>query len=409
MTRPKRILLGVTGGIAAYKTLDLVRLLRKAGYEVQVVMTRHARKLVGPDSFTALTGRQAATELFPKKRPDKSERSDAAATIRHVDLASWADLVLVAPATANILGKLASGIADDLLSTLLLAVPASTLASGRVILAPAMNVNMWFHPSVQHNISLLSGRGYVIASPAKGELACGTTGPGRLPEPQVLFDLCRTALAGRIPDLSGIRVTITAGRTEEPLDPVRIITNRSSGRMGIALCRQFSLAQARVFLICGSVSVPLPPDIQARRVRTTEEMLAAVLAHLPETDVLVMSAAPADYRPPRVGRNKTHSARFRLELVRTPDILKAVSREQHQALVVGFSLDPAQSRARRKMEKKGLDLIVANDYSTPDSDTIRPVLIRSKGHSTRLPLMKKDEFAARLVKEVAALLKGRRR
>jgi phosphopantothenoylcysteine decarboxylase/phosphopantothenate--cysteine ligase len=410
MLKERRIVLGVTGGIAAYKVLELVRLLWKAGHEVQVVMTAHARKLIGPESFAALSGRPVAYDLFPRQRLE-SKIQNRKSKIEHVDLACWADLVLVAPATANFLGKLATGIADDLLSTILLAVPGTTLESGRVILAPAMNANMWLHPAVQENVAVLAKRGYVIASPDQGELACGTTGPGRLPEPLVLLDLCQAALAGKgaLPDLTGLRVLVTAGRTEEPLDPVRIITNRSSGRMGIAICRQFVLARASVRLIAGPVSVPLPAGIAVAGVRTTEEMLGAVLKHLPEADVLVMCAAPADFRPARPSPGKRRDKKLMLELVRTPDILKAVSRTEHHALVVGFSLDPSAARARRKLEEKNLDLVVANDYSTPEADTIKPRLIYAKGRARVLPVMSKEEFGRRLVKEAAMMLERRRR
>ena len=406
------MLLGVTGGIAAYKTLELVRLCRRQGWEIQVVMTGHARKLVGQESFAALSGRQVATELFPKKRSKQSDSSDLSdrsdkAPIPHIDLATWADLVLVAPATANFLGKLASGIADDLLSTLLLAIPQATLESGRVVIAPAMNTNMWLHPSVTANVARLEKLGYVVVPPDRGELACGTSGPGRLPEIETLLETCRAALSAeeKLPDLSGIRVLLTAGRTEEPLDPVRVISNRSSGRLGAAVSRLFALARAEVTLVAGPTSVELPAGIHAERVRTTEEMLHAVLKRLPGTDVLLMCAAPADYRPARPCTSKHHEKNLRLELVRTPDILKAVSRTGHQALVIGFSLDPSVARAKEKLKDKKLNMVVANDYTTPGADTIRPRLITTRGRTRNLPAMSKNEFGRTLVREVAAMLK----
>ncbi len=406
MTKPSRILLGITGGIAAYKTLELVRLLRKAGHEVQVVMTRHACKLLAPHSFTALTGRPVATKLFPNNKPVGSTLP--AGSVQHIDLASWADLVLVAPATANILGKLAHGIADDLLSTLLLAIPSSTLQAGRVLLAPSMNSNMWLHPAVQDNLALLAKRGYVLIQPTKGELACGTSGPGRLPEPSHLFALCAAALSQKTPDLAGVRVLLTVGRTEEPLDPVRIITNRSSGKLGAAICRQLILSRAKVRLIAGVVSTPLP-EVETERVRTTAEMLEAVLRHLPETDVLVMCAAPADYRPEKVGKKKLHTPNLQLELVRTPDILQTVSQTEHRALVVGFSLDPDLNRARQKLNAKKMDLIVVNDYATADSDSIQATLLSKQKRLRRFPLLNKNEFAALLLKEIAKLWQERKR
>ncbi len=406
MGKAYRVLLGVTGGIAAYKSAELVRLFRKAGHDVQVVMTAHARRLVGPETFAALSGRQVATELFPRKRPD---RSGTRSPLAHVDLASWADLVLVAPATANIIGKLASGIADDLLSTMVLAVPESTLRNGRVILAPAMNANMWLHPSVQANVARLAKLGYVIAGPDRGQLACGMSGPGRMIEPTAIFDICQAALseAGSLPDLTGIRVLVTAGRTEEPLDPVRVITNRSTGQLGVALCRQFTLSRAQVRLIAGAVSIPLPTDIETEQVRTTEEMLRAVMARLSDTDLLVMCAAPADYRPARVRSKKFHAAKLTLELRRTPDILKTVSAARPRPVLVGFSLDPSTARAQQKLEEKGLDLVVVNGYSTPGSDTITARLVPRQSRTIVLPAMTKEAFARRLVKEVATLLRRR--
>lgn len=408
--RAYRVLLGVTAGIAAYKVLELVRLFRRAGWEVQVVMTAHARRLIGKESFAALSGREVASDLFPRRRL-KSTVVSRQSKIEHIELAAWADLVLVAPATANVLGKLAAGIADDLLSTLLLAVPDATLKAGRVVLAPAMNSNMWQHPAVRANLEVLESRGFVIASPGTGELACGTTGPGRLPEPQELFELCRAALAGeeRLPDLSGVRVLVTTGRTEEPLDPVRVITNRSSGRLGVEISRMFALARARVRLVAGLTSVPLPADVETVRVRTTGEMLDAVLEWLGETDILVMCAAPADYRPRRPSLKKRHDPKLVLELERTPDILKAVSRAKRRPLVIGFSLDPSVGQARLKLKEKGLDLVVANDYSTPGTGTIRPRLVWGRGRPRTFGTMGKERFARLLVAEAGRLLERKQR
>ncbi|OYD17034.1 bifunctional phosphopantothenoylcysteine decarboxylase/phosphopantothenate--cysteine ligase CoaBC [candidate division WOR-3 bacterium JGI_Cruoil_03_51_56] len=391
------LVLGVTGSIAAYKALELVRLFRKSDWEVQVVMTRNARKFVTAESFAVLSGRPVALELFPKHKTG----------IPHIDLPMWADLILVAPASANILGKIASGIADDLLSTMLLAVPADILKRGRAILAPGMNVNMWQNPSVQQNIGRLIKMGYAIVGPAQGELACGTSGTGRFLEPRAIFQVCQALLEQTSLGLNGIRVLVTAGRTEEPIDPVRLITNRSSGRMGLAIARAFAAAGASVYLIAGPVSVPLPAGIKTVRVRTTEEMLKQVLARLEQTDILVMCAAVVDFRPTRTAKKKQHQKSLRLELKRTPDILKQVSTTSHRPICIGFSLDPSLTNARTKLLNKKLDLVVANDYSTIDAEYIKPTLIRPKGKPRRLPEMTKELFASKLVAEAAKLLSSK--
>ena len=434
---PLRVLLGVTGGIAAYKALELVRLFRKAGWDVQTVMTESARKFVGPESFRALTGHPVAIELFPRARSTlQASRSTPgsrpssvwrhASSVQHVDLATSADLVVVAPATANIIGKLASGIADDLLSTLLLAVPKETVQNGRALFAPAMNTNMWQNPAVTTNVTTLAAAGYRFIAPGEGELACGTSGPGRMAEPPVIFEYCRSALAARrsapqsgnlqsaICNLQSLRVVVTAGRTEEPLDPVRVITNRSSGRMGVEIARAFVDAGAEVRLITGELSVPLPPGVTVTQATTADKMLRAVLTALPRTDVLVMCAAVADYRPARAATGKHHEPTITVRLERTPDILKEVSRRRHHAVVVGFSLDDSGARARTKLEEKRLDLIVANPFTTPGSGTIKARLIfgdpTSKARSPKsrpLKPMSKPDFARLLVAEVAELLRGR--
>lgn len=411
--RGPRVLLGVTGGIAAYKSLELVRLLRKAGCDVVAVMTASARKFVGPESFRALTHNPVATELFPRARPTSQTgrtRPTRKRGIEHIDLATSADLVIVAPATANIIGKLASGIADDLLSTILLALPARTVKSGRVVFAPAMNTNMWLNPSVSANVRKLSGLGYRFVSPAEGELACGTTGPGRMAEPAAIFDFCRPTLSSPglrsgMPALQSVKVVVTAGRTEEAIDPVRVVTNRSSGRMGIELARAFASAGATVRLIAGETSVPLPAGIPAVRATSTEAMLKAVLAELPTTQVLVMCAAVADYRPARASTGKRHDEELTLRLVRTPDILLEVSRRKHRAIIIGFSLDDAAQRAQAKLAAKRLDLVVANPFRTVGSDKITARLTYADGRSRALNPMTKENFARLLVTETAGLLK----
>ena len=397
-----RALLGVTGGIAAYKSLELVRLMKRAGWNVTAVMTRSARKFVGPESFRSLTGNPVALDLFPKERPPSDQSK-----ITHVDLASSADIVVIAPATANIIGKLASGIADDLLSTILLAVPQALVRSGRVLFAPAMNMNMWSHPSVTANVARLGGLGYRFVAPGSGELACGTSGPGRMAAPAAIFAACALASRGHAARedqlLAGRRVVVAAGRTEEPLDPARIITNRSSGRMGVELARAFAEAGADTTLIAGALSVPPPSDMKTVSATTAEAMKRTVLRELPRTDVLVMCAAVADYRPVRASKTKRHDKTLTIALERTPDILKAVSETRHHALVVGFSLDDSTGRARAKLEGKRLDLIVANPFKTPGADTISARMLFAGGRTTRLPTLSKAEFARRLVAVVARL------
>lgn len=391
--RDTELLLGVTGSIAAYKALELVRLFRHQGWGVTVVMTRSAAKLIGIDSFRTLTGRPVALELFPRHRPDRS-------ALEHIDLATRPDLLLIAPATANIIGKLSAGIADDLLSTLLLAVPAEKIQHGRVIFAPAMNVHMWENPVVQANVKKLQNLGYRFIPPGTGELACGATGAGRMANPEEILSVCRTALAA-LPDLSGIKVLVTMGRTEEPLDPVRIITNRSSGRMGLEIFRAFKAAGANTRLISGAVSVPLPET--ALRVTTTREMAQAVLQALPETDILIMCAAVADYEPRQVAREKRHADRLEIELVRTPDILKLVAAQKKKPFLVGFSLDTSIARAEVKQRTKKLDLVVANPVSTAGAETIRATLLDKSGKRERLPELTKADFALKLVKKVAQI------
>ncbi len=394
-----RVLLGVTGGIAAYKSLELVRLFARAGWDITAVLTRSALKFVGRESFAALTGNPVATELFPRKRPP---RPRASGPVEHVDLATRADLVCVAPATANIIGKLASGIADDLLSTLLLAVPGSTRRAGRLLFAPAMNSNMWDNPAVRANIERLAGFGCRFVEPGSGELACGTSGAGRMAEPAAIFQACRAALLPAAPSLRGRRVLVTAGRTEEPLDPVRVITNRSSGLMGTEIARAAAAAGADVTLVCGALSVPLPPGVRVIRTVTAEAMRTALLRRIAATDILVMCAAVADYRPARPSRAKLHDERLELRLERTPSILGAVAAARHRALVVGFSQDSSLARARAKLRAHRLDLIVANPTVTAGSDYIQPTLLGPGGRPRRLARMTKPEFAARLVREIAA-------
>lgn len=387
------VLLGVTGSIAAYKALELVRLLRQAHWGVTVVMTRSATRLVGVESFRTLSGRPVALELFPQERP-------FAVSVEHIDLATGADLIIVAPATANIIGKLAAGIADDLLSTILLAVPREKVRTGRVCFAPAMNTNMWENPIVQENVKKLVTLGYRFISPGTGKLACGDIGTGRMASPEEVFAFLRARIEG-LPDLKGVSVLITTGRTEEPIDPVRVITNRSSGLLGLAIAQAFRASGANVKLIAGAVSFPLPEG--AVCVQTTEEMAKAVLKALPEAEILIMCAAVADYQPGERQKEKRHEKELSLRLKRTTDILKEVALRKGQRLVVGFSLDDSLTRAKAKLLEKKLDLIVANPTSTAGAKTIKPTLIFSSGKVQHLPEQDKADFALKVVKIIADL------
>ncbi|GEM_PF-718857 len=395
MTTKKQleVLLGVCGSIAAYKALELVRLFHKQNWQVTSVLTRSAIKLVGVDSFRALTGREVAVSLFPKSRTFSQK-------VEHVDLAGKSDLIVVAPATANIIGKLANGIADDLLSTLLLAVPPEKVCAGRVIFAPAMNQYMWLNQVVQANVNKLTTLGYRMVMPAPGELACGQVGVGRMAPVEDILTACRVSL-DEIPSLKDVPVLVTTGRTEEPIDPVRIITNRASGLLGIEITRILRAVGATTTLIAGAVSVPLPSDTV--RVRTAEEMSDAVIKHLPSAKILIMCAAVADYQPVQSARKKLHQLNLTLQLKKTNDILTLASRQTHRPLLIGFSHDDSLARAKVKLREKYLDLIVANPTATAGSDRINPTLIFSSGKILTMAEMSKSDFALVLVKVVAQL------
>ena len=430
----------MTGSIAVYKALELVRRLRERGAQVSVVMTRSAQKLVTALSFESVSGNRAYTDMWSEQRPS----STGPWQMEHIDLAQTADLVLIAPATANILGKVAAGIADDLLSTVVMATRAP------VLFAPAMNSQMWANPVVQRNVMRLRESGYQFVEPESGALACGTEGPGRLAEVETVCDVamriaeCRlrsksttepqrkqhgehreqgiqpplcplrfsessVVVRSRNSELSGKTVVVTTGRTEEELDPVRVITNRSSGRMGIAIACAARLAGAQVKLIAGKTSVAVPAGFDAVRVTSTEEMLAALRRAVPTADVLVMAAAPADFRPGVRSRVKRKDRSIRLELERTPDMLAELSQAsgvRGRPVMVGFSLESRDliRNSRAKLEKKNLDLIVANPVQTVDDDCVRATLIYPGGRLKRLPNMSKSDFATRLMSEIAGLL-----
>jgi len=347
--RDKHILLGVTGGIAAYKSAELVRRLVERGAQVQVVMTAAAREFIGATTFQALSGRPVRESLWD---------SAAEAAMGHIELARWADLVLVAPASADFMARLASGRADDLLSTLCLATAAP------IALAPAMNQQMWANAATQANAGLLRQRGVMLLGPATGEQACGETGAGRMLEPTEIADEIAPLLAPTGP-FTGKRVLITAGPTREAIDPVRFVSNRSSGKMGYAVAAAMRAAGAEVVLVSGPVNLAPPPGVRCIGVETAAQMLEAVQRELPGTHVLVATAAVADYRPLAVAdrKIKKQAGRMTLEMTPTTDILATVAGSAQRPFTVGFAAetDSVEQHAREKLERKNLDMIAANE------------------------------------------------
>lgn len=396
----KRVLLGVSGGIASYKSAWLARLLTKAGAQVDVVMTRAATEFVGTVTFEALTGRPVHTGLF-----------DAGRTLDHIRLARGADAIVVAPATADLMARAATGQADDLLTAVLLA------ADSPVLFVPAMNDRMWAHAQTQANAAHLRELGYQLLDPDEGALAAGEgSGPGRMPEPETIF-----AHVGRLLEpesaLTGRRVLVTAGPTREAIDPVRFLSNHSSGKMGVAIAAAAWRRGAEVTLIAGPLLVPVPAGMTVHQVESTEEMRDAVAARIADNDLLVMAAAPADYRPGEVasGKLKKTGAPRMLELHETPDILAATKAARRPgAVMVGFALETEDllANAARKLETKGLDLIVLNDATEPGAgfgvDTNRVTfLTRGGDEPERLPLMPKSDVADAILDRAEALLNGR--
>jgi phosphopantothenoylcysteine decarboxylase / phosphopantothenate---cysteine ligase len=391
--RGKHVLLGVTGGIAAYKSADLVRRLMERGAEVQVVMTAGAREFIGATTFQALSGRAVRESLWD---------SAAEAAMGHIELARWADLVLVAPASADFMARLASGRADDLLSTLCLATAAP------LVLAPAMNQQMWANAATQANVATLSQRGVRLLGPGIGEQACGELGPGRMLEPIAIADLIEPLL-DRAGAFAGKRVLITAGPTREAIDPVRFVSNRSSGRMGYAVAEAMRAAGAEVVLISGPVALSAPPGVRCVGVETAAQMLEAVQRELPGTHVLVATAAVADYRPVTVAdrKIKKKTEQLSLEMTRTTDILATVAAGRERPFVVGFAAetDAVEQHALEKLERKNLDMIAANEVGTSKAfdceDNALLVLWRGGGRA-ELGRAPKRELATALVAIIAA-------
>ena len=387
----KNIILGICGGIAAYKCAELLRLLKKAGAAVRVMMTANARHFVGPLTFEALSGEKVCTDLF-------DPQADAA--MRHIDWAEQADAVIVAPATANILGKLAHGIADDALSTFLLAVTAP------VVLCPSMNTNMYASEAVQRNLDILSKDGFRIVTPESGELACGTTGPGRLPEPVYIYD--RVVGLFCPDDFKGKTVLVTAGPTHEAIDPVRYIGNPSSGKMGYAIARAAEHRGANVILITGPTCLETPANVDIIQVQSAADMTQAVFDNLPKAEIIIKAAAVADYRPhtPADQKIKKEKEEMSLQLSKTQDILKDVGQQKEGRFVVGFAAETESldENATHKLANKNLDMIAGNLINAPDSgfqtDTNQVTLYFRDGMQEQLPVMDKQDLAHVLLDRV---------
>ena len=398
MLKGKKIVLGITGGIAAYKAAELTRSLIKEGAQVRVIMTKNATAFISPLTLQTLSNNIVYTEMY--LTPDQYD-------IAHITLAEFADAFVIAPATANIIGKIASGIADDLLSTTIMAAHKPTL------ICPAMNDKMLANPIVQENIGKLKKYKYVIMESSVGELACKTTGAGRLPEVPEIIEEIEKLLTPQ--NLAGERILITAGPTEEPLDPVRFITNLSSGKMGYALARVASRHGAQVTLITGPTTLSLPSVENIIKVRTAQEMYKAVIDNYKKATVIIKAAAVADYRPKVIASEKIKKddKPRSIELVRNPDIIAEIGQNKKNIVLVGFAMETKDllANAREKLEKKNMDLIVANSLREKGAgfktDTNKITIIDREGDIQSLPLMSKIETAEKILEKVEGLLKKR--
>lgn len=388
----KCVVLGITGGIAAYKMANVASALKKCGADVHVIMTKNATEFITPLTFETLTNNRCVVDTF-----DRNFKYD----VEHISLAKQADLMLIAPATANVIAKMAHGIADDMLTTVVLA------AKCKKLVAPAMNTAMLENPVTQDNIKTLKHYGFEIIEPATGLLACNDVGSGKLPEPEVLVDYVVKELA-REKDLIGKHVTVTAGPTQEAIDPVRYITNHSTGKMGYAIAREAMLRGAEVTLISGQVSIDPVPFVKTVSIKSAQDMFEAVKEVLPTTDILIKSAAVADYRPSDVAEDKIKKkdGDMSIALERTQDILGYVAENKHEGLFVcGFSMETKDmlENSKAKLEKKKLDMIVANNLKTKGAgfgtDT-NVVTIITNDDVKELPIMGKDEVAGKLLDEI---------
>ena len=390
MLDKRQIVLGVTGGIAAYKAVELLRLFVKEGADVWTIMTESAAKFVGPLTFQSLSGHPVSTDMFAQLQQME---------IEHIALADRADIAVIAPATANIIGKMAMGIADDMLSTTWLAMKCP------VIVCPAMNVNMYDHPAVRENLKVLKERGVLVVEPSEGELACGWRGKGRLADPPVILEAVKDALSPK--DLIGEHILVTAGPTHEPIDPVRFISNHSTGKMGFAVARAAKRRGAKVTLVSGPTALAPPDGVRYTPVKTALEMHSAVLEYLDEATVVVKSAAVTDFRPVRAASNKikrtdkdgAKKPTLSVELEENPDILMDVGKRKGNRVIVGFAAetDDLIKNAEAKLIRKNLDFIVANDLTEPGSgfgsDTNRVTMLFRDGTRQNVPQADKEVVA----------------
>lgn len=396
----KHILLGVSGGIAAFKAASLASLLVKEKYAVQVLMTEHALEFVTPLTFQALTKRPVIVSTFDEPSPD---------SIAHIHLADHAKLYVIAPATANVIAKLAHGLADDMVTTTALAVTCP------LMVVPAMNVHMMNHPAVIHNLEILRSRGVLVVDPAEGPLACGYTGRGRLPEPEDIVSVIRAVLS-REKDLQGCRILVTAGPTVEAIDPVRVITNPSSGKMGYALARAAVERGAEVTLVSGPVSLPPVEGTELIRIESTNDLLEAVSHRFSDTDVLIAAAAPSDFRPAERLSNKWKKQNGipEIKFIPNPDVLATMGQQKTNQILIGFAAETEGNpeEARRKLEQKRLDMLVHNNILLPgvgfQSDTNEVTLYHAHGQVETLPKASKNEIAQIILDRVAALWHARK-
>lgn len=391
----EKVILGVTGGIAAYKAVELARLFVRGGAEVQVVMTPAAAEFVAPLTFQTLTNRPVYIEMYTERTSDR---------IRHIELLEDADVMVVAPATANTIGKMACGFADNLLTTLYLA------AACPVVVVPSMNVNMWNHPSLQENLEKLTRHGCMIMDPDAGELACGVYGSGRMPEPSDIYNFTRAAL--RPKDFKGQKALVTAGPTREPLDPVRYLSNPSTGLMGYSLALALSERGADVTLISGPTELSVPAGVKIIAVTTAEEMYKAVMENFEESRLVIKAAAVSDFKPITTAEHKVKKgdADYSIDLAANPDILFELGQQKGSRILVGFAAETekAVENAHDKLIKKNLDLIVVNNLKEPDAGfagpTNRVSIIDRGGHVEDLPLMEKEQLAHQILDRVARFL-----
>ncbi|MBX7152116.1 bifunctional phosphopantothenoylcysteine decarboxylase/phosphopantothenate--cysteine ligase CoaBC [bacterium] len=400
----KKILIGITGGISAYKMAEAVRYFIKNGAELRVIMTRSACEFITPLTIETLSKNKVTTEIFPGRDP---LASDVTGT-HHIDLAQWADVFLIAPATGNIIGKIANGIADDPLSTVVMA------STAPVIIAPAMNDKMWLNPIVQKNVEALKSYGYRFVDPEFGFLAEGYEGVGRLAELEKIYWAVDKTLFGS-DALKGKRILVTAGPTQEAWDAVRFLTNHSSGKMGYAVARQAALMGAEVTLISGPVSLLAPPDVKVENVTSAEAMKTTVEKYFKETDILIMTAAVADYKPVTSAANKIKKqpgvTKIQIELEETPDILASVAVQKQHRIIVGFAIetDNELANAKKKLETKHLDFIVLNNPKEPGAgfnhDTNIITIVDSRDVK-KYPLMSKHEAARTILGKVVTLVSG---